>query len=306
MLVKIASDIEKNPLKPIYVFAGFAKSMVESILRSKIQGLKVENVTVDRVEEELRVSSLWSQRKVLFLELPDTPPNLSYALSKPSDNVLVVWTSKTKIPDWLQDIGKKYESLYMLYTLKDNIYFILQDEAKKRKVMFSDEGIDTFLALSDDLLPAMLNDLEKLAIYIYPRREIWAEDVEDIMAYPKSPKLWEFVDNLLRGRRKEALSMVDKILEEEEAVYVLGAISRKLIALMKAKSLAEAGEISPREAMKMLGTRGMRNFLEFWDRVRLKDMGYFLRILKQISELDMKVKGGVKPKHEIVRLIWSV
>ena len=91
------------------------------------------------------------------------------------------------------------------------------------------------------------NELFKLVSYVGGERAITVEDVALLTPYVADASMFEMVDALAEGRGKVALSLVHRLLEQDEDVFGLyGMITRQFRLLLLAKEHLTSGG-SPKE-----------------------------------------------------------
>jgi DNA polymerase-3 subunit delta len=85
-------------------------------------------------------------------------------------------------------------------------------------------------------------DLAKLAVYAGDRNRIDADDVDKLVGSSRAEKTWKIFDAIAAGSQGEALTILDRLLDQgEEPIRLLGAFSMQLRRLAQAYRLNQQG-----------------------------------------------------------------
>jgi DNA polymerase-3 subunit delta len=90
--------------------------------------------------------------------------------------------------------------------------------------------------------PRMANqEITKLLAYVNYQRPIEAEDVEDITTNIRQENIFDFVDTLGGRDGKQAVRMLSRLLEKQDAQYVFAMIVRQFRLLIETEDVLENG-----------------------------------------------------------------
>ena len=130
--------------------------------------------------------------------------------------------------------------------------------AGKAGTQFTRDALKRFIEIAGESMTEVRSELDKLLMYVSERRRITAEDVAAVCIVPLRVRIFDILDNIAAGRRKQALGQLGAMLgEREPAMRIMSAISSHLILLRQIKALADGGARLP-EATKLLGIHSYR------------------------------------------------
>ncbi|MFQ6016537.1 MAG: DNA polymerase III subunit delta [Anaerolineae bacterium] len=96
-------------------------------------------------------------------------------------------------------------------------------------------------------------EIEKLVIYVGGTRPISGKDVRLLVSYAQEANIFHMVDALGQRRRRLALTMLHRLLEDGEApIYLLYMITRQFRMMLQAKEMNQGGA-SVAQVQRMLG-----------------------------------------------------
>jgi DNA polymerase-3 subunit delta len=147
-------------------------------------------------------------------------------------------------------------------------------------------------------------ELLKLAIYVGERVRIEAEDVDKLVGRSRTEKTWIIFDAIGAGKSREALTILDHLLDQgEEPIRLLGAFSMQLRRLAQAHRLTTLG----RPLSAALDEVGVPPFGVKPAEQQLKHIGRRRAemIYEWLLEADQGVKGGsqLPPRTLLERLV---
>ena len=147
-------------------------------------------------------------------------------------------------------------------------------------------------------------ELLKLAIYVGERKRIEVEDVDKLVGRSREEKTWIIFDAIGAGKSKEALTILDHLLDQgEEPIRLLGAFSMQLRRLAQAYRLTMLGQ----PLMVALEEVGVPAFGIKQAEQQLKHLGRRRaeRIYDWLLETDEGVKGSsqLPPRTLLERLV---
>jgi DNA polymerase III subunit delta len=147
-------------------------------------------------------------------------------------------------------------------------------------------------------------ELLKLAIYVGDRKRIEAEDVDKLVGRGRSENTWKIFDAIGAGQAKEALVILDRLLDQgEDFMRLLGAFSKHLRQLAQAYRLTLLGRplaLALEEVgVPPFGIRQREQLLKHLGRRRAE------RIFDWLLEVDQGAKGSsqLPPRTLLERLV---
>lgn len=199
---------------------------------------------------------------------------------------------------------------------KEEIYDILDERALRNliikelallneRVSFEASALPLFLTLTEGDTARMMSELEKLAMF---KNEgvITGEDIETLCALPGENNIWNALDTLGRGDRKQATLLFRREAEKGEGVYPVLAMCawqvRRLLLIREAfdrgirrpSDIASATKLPPFTVQKAMAG------IETLPLSRLKH-GLVL-----LSDIDTALKQGkADPEVSLDLFVWK-
>jgi DNA polymerase III subunit delta len=127
----------------------------------------------------------------------------------------------------------------------------IEKRAKAEGGEFSRAAAQALAAAEDDPR-ALGQEIVKLLTYAAYARPVEAADVELLTPAGGESKIFDMVDAMGQRRGQAATSELHKLLEQQEALYVLSMIVRQFRLILQSKELLEAGQ-NPGEVAQRLG-----------------------------------------------------
>src|SRR5688572_7110274 len=221
--------------------------------------------------------------------------SLTAYLEKPSESSVVIFVS-----DELSGNRKLGKLLRERTTAVD---FKRLDERELRKwagdrfrelnAAVRPETVNHLVDLTGNDLRRLTNEINKLAAASLPEGTVTSELVASLVPHTRELSNFALTDNLVAGRKKEALRSLKKVLDDgTDPLAMLGLISSNYRRLLIAHEMLARGEARNRveTAAKIFGPG-----LELARRVETKAL---VKALERIAETDLAIKtsaGGSGP-----------
>ncbi len=145
-------------------------------------------------------------------------------------------------------------------------------------------------------------ELDKLATFVYPRKDITVDDINELTLFDRENTIFELLDSLSEQHTKRALKYLGKLLTTGSSpVTILYMIFWHMKKLIKAKIWQSKGKTTdyisrelntPAYFMKKLLSQAQR-FTE--DQLRV--------IMAEVELSDRKSKSGIKPERILEQLL---
>ncbi|HYV38302.1 MAG TPA: DNA polymerase III subunit delta [Gemmataceae bacterium] len=147
-------------------------------------------------------------------------------------------------------------------------------------------------------------ELLKLAIYVGENKKIDVDDVDKLVGRGRAENTWKIFDAIAAGQAKEALTILDRLLDQgEEPIRLLGAFSMQLRQAAKAYRLTTLGRPLPVALQEVgvppFGISQRTQLLKHLGRRRAEQLYDWL------LEIDQGVKGRVQlpERTQLERLV---
>jgi DNA polymerase III subunit delta len=145
---------------------------------------------------------------------------------------------------WAKAAGKRaYYQLCQLPPLNRMPEWI-REEARRQGGQFNPDAAAALAAhIGNDTRTANL-EINKLLIYVDFKRPIEVEDVEELTAQGGQADVFDMVDALAAGNARQALGLLQRLLETQEPLSLFGMIVRQFRLLIQARELIDNGQAS--------------------------------------------------------------
>src|ERR1700683_3791727 len=180
---------------------------------------------VDDLEE---IESLGEEKREAAVELLE-----SYLKSPAPFTILILETAKLDKRQRLCKILRD-NALYVVLEVDERGAMMLA-QAQAQSLGFTlDQDAATALVTAVNSRPdAIRVELEKLSLYKQGQTRITKQDVKDLVVLARTNTVWQLIDILIAGNRKEALGLLDNLIRDgEQHPMMVGALAfrvRKLI-----------------------------------------------------------------------------
>ena len=156
---------------------------------------------------------------------------------------------------------------------------------------FTRDALRLFIDVAGDSMTEVRSELDKLLMYVSGKRGITAEDVAAVCHIPLRAKIFDLLDNIAAGRRKQAMIELDALLREREpAMRIMSVLSGHLVLLLQIKALADGGARLS-EATKLMGLHSYRAE-KLWRQGARVSAGDVALAIEQCHIQDVAVKSG--------------
>ena len=158
-------------------------------------------------------------------------------------------------------------------------------------VKFTRDALKLFIGNTGESMTEVRSELDKLLMYVAGRQGITTDDIAAVCRFPLKSRVFDLLDNLLAGRRRQAISELDALLHEREpAMRIISALSNHLILLRQLKNLADGGIKLP-EAAKLMNLHPYRAE-KLWRQSANAAPRDITRAIEQCHEQDVAIKSG--------------
>jgi DNA polymerase-3 subunit delta len=136
-----------------------------------------------------------------------------------------------------------------------------------------------------------MHELDKLLAYVNYRRTIEQEDVEQVSTDSSETNIFNYVDALSQRNPAQAMKLLRRLLEEQEAGYILAMVIRQFRLLLLGRSLLDENA-SIEEARKAFDTRSDWLARKILDQARRFTLGTLDAVYRRMLEMDTAIKAG--------------
>lgn len=281
-----------------YTFVGNKDYIDEELNKISKQFLKENVVTynleedmISKVLEDVNTVSLFGKKliKVFNIDKIDDFELLMKYLDNQGEHTLVLISYKEL--DKRKKITKSLKEKTCYRELFDyDLLKIVKDNLEDFEM--SNMTINVFISYCDNNLKRLLNELEKLKVYKINERVITIDDVNLLVKKGYDSTIFELIDAINLKDKKKIHKIYNELLEENETeekiLYTIANHYRLLFQIkIKIRDKSDSEIISE---YKMHPYR-LTKLKEQCNLVSLDDI---LKMLKNLSEIDIDIKSGKK------------
>jgi len=296
----------------IYVIAGqdvHLRAKAIRNLRHKLLGddeglgevrMDGKNADIKVVLDELRTLAFLADRKVVIIEdadkfISDNRDALEKYLEHPSPNGVLIlvcdsWRKNTRLAKIVEKIGTVISA--EILKEKDAVNWVMS-QAKEIGKAITPACANELVSIVGTETGRLVNELEKLAIYVGDRKYINGPDIEALWGVTAMESAFRMTDFMAEGKAKEAMETLQRVLEtDKSAEYTLvGAISYSLKRLLKARAMLESGLSQATIASTLKIYPGISE--RFFGQVRRLTIGKLQILLHELAKVDYANKTGL-------------
>ncbi len=173
------------------------------------------------------------------------------------------------------------------------------EEARRRGLELASGVPEALVAALGEAPGLLVRELEKLALYVHPRRRIERADLEAVTPVRLEGNIFALVDALGAGDGATALRQLARLLGEgAHPAYLLYMVARQLRLLLLAREALERGA-SPEEAARTLGVPPFvaRKLLR---QVRPLSLARLIQAHRALARADFALKTGRRDPQALV------
>ena len=165
----------------------------------------------------------------------------------------------------------------------------VQRSVRERGVTITSGAAAFLVSQVGTSLWALHNEIDKVLTFSWGKKNIGEEDVASIAGFSRKYNSWEMTDAVGSKNLKEALSILEHLLEKGQSpVGLIMELSRRVFLLMRLRSMIER-RVSPDDIQKALRLRPY-----FFRLYKEQARRYSMQDLRQAAELLMKTDVSIK------------
>ncbi|HXI94144.1 MAG TPA: DNA polymerase III subunit delta [Blastocatellia bacterium] len=311
-LEELRREVEGGRIGPLYLFLGEEQYLQERALRllhnTVDEALRVFNVSVFSIGSDNGNGSkttaamvidaanqmpMMSSRRIVvvreFDKIKEDEQELVLAyLKNPAPTTTMVFQAVS--PDKRRKLTAALMKTCAVMT------FDLLDESrasrwaeerlKERGCSIEPGALRLLIGLVGTGLTRLVNELEKLAAYA-DGGAINSATVQELVPRASEHTSWELWDAINARDRKRALKLMERLLDDSDALPILGSLASLYRRLLTGKELVEGGA-SSQEITKATGQWSQT----FLNRLRRASRSEIVHGLRRIAEVDNAIKNS--------------
>ena len=165
-------------------------------------------------------------------------------------------------------------------------------EVKKAGRLISEFVLQYMIEGIGDDITKLINETEKLILYVHEGEEITKEHVDQLCSVHYSPKLFDLNDAVASGNSAKAYNIMKGLLEDKEPpVKIISILSKMWSQLYSVKLLSAEGASNAQIAACL----GIKDFAagKLSRQAANMSLDYIRKKVEFCEEMDMSVKSGL-------------
>lgn len=330
--IEAKRKIEKGEIAPVYTLVGtepfMEKDLIQAIVHQVLNehereynfsAFDMRDTPVHHAIEEALTLPFFGERKVVVIkdayfltgqkaetDIEHDIDRLMEYINHPVIETIFIITVPYEKLDERKKICKlllKQSEFVELKEFKEeDLFDWLDEQCGAFGVKLTKEAKMKLIQLVGNNLALLVNELEKLALFVGEGGVIEAENVERLVAKSTEQNVFDLIDFLLNKRIGEALELFDELLtRKEEPIVLLALLGRQVRLLYQVRYLSQTGYLDKQIAgqlklhpyvVKLLREKGKAFSNET-----------LLKLLQTIAGVDYEIKSGRKEKRLAVELL---
>lgn len=318
--------LERGIIDPVYMFYGqdefLIREAVDRIVsaflgpdknRFQYQNLYGDDVCIDELIEHASTIPFGKSNRVISYQITgrlkavDKERLISYA-DHPTKGTLLILTCGEM--DFNASILKQFKEgtvMVRFYPLfKNQIPEWIKKHASQLGIKISNGAALLLEELIGSDLALLSNEIQKMALYLRPRKTIDIKDVEEAVGNIRIFSIFELTKSLGEKKAGESLRILRQLLDSGQApVGVIALIANHFLRLLDIQALMRQRKTPTEIARK---TRIPQIFLkEYLDQANIFDSNEIRTIFKHLLESDLQLKSSAVSQDIILEsLIFSI
>lgn len=305
-------EVEGGRIQPLYLFVGDEQYLQERALRllydTVDEGLRVFNVSAFSIGSDSGAGSrttaamvidaanqmpMLSSRRIVvvrdFDKIKEDEQELALAyLKHPSPTTTMVFqaVSPDKRRKLTAALVKSCEVVTFELLEEGRAKRWAEDRLKQSGCSIEPAALSVLIGLVGTGLTRLVNELDKLAAYA-DGGAINSAAVQELVPRAREHTSWELWDAINARDRKRALKLMHRLLDDSDALPILGSLASLYRRLITGKELMEGGA-SAQEITKATGQWSQTYFT----RLRRASRAEIVHGLHRIAEVDNAIKNS--------------
>ena len=309
----LKNQLKYGIIKDIYLFYGdeeylkdmYLKRIEDIILPDGLRDINKfvmnEEKNIDNIVNALETLPCFTEKKLVIVKNSSffkagkkgNKEDLELLINKVPSYTCLIFLEKEvdKRLKVVKDIGKKGLVVEFKVQSPNVLYKWIIKELKDRDKAIDKEAVTKLIDYSDGAMFSIVNEINKLCMYVGDKREIDALDVESVCTKSIDVIIFDLIDNISGGNKELAFkNLKDMIILKEPIQKIMFMIIKHVRQLLEMKVLVEEGFLLNDCVVKMgiSPYTGKKLFyqIKYFEVDRLK------WALGEMLSLDYKIKIG--------------
>lgn len=258
----------------------------------------LEENSILQVVEELNTVDLFSPKKLVIvysfskIEKEHEEDFVRYIEKSEDSNVLILVT--TEKLDERKKITKLLKSkAKVIDTTNTNVDSYIKEELKDYKIDFG--ALSLLKDYTNNNYNKIEQEINKLKMLKLDEKVITKDDVKSVVRKSFDKNIFDFTNAINEKNKKKMFDIYYELIEnKEDELKILGVLANNFRLLYKVKILKDIK--SENECMSLLNIKNPKRLYILKQETYKYDKNDLLRYLKELSELDIKIKSGLIDK----------
>ena len=312
----IKNHLQNEELKNIYLFYGpenYLKDLYVSRIRARLDVDSMncyyfgQDADIREIESICATTSMFGDKKLIIVSgsgMFKSSTDTSFADTAQDSDTVVVF--KEDEIDKRNKLYKKFCESGIVFNCKKQspaeIKKVLAYEIKKAKRNITEFVLQYMIENIGDDISKLMNEVEKLILYVSEGEEIKKEHVDLICSMQYSPGLFELNDALANGDSEKAYKIMRGLIEEKEPpVKIMAVVSRMWLQMYNVKLLLSEG-VSKTEIASCIGAKEFV-VTKIAKQVSNMSIEFIRKKIDLCEEMDMSVKSGLIKDYTALEIL---
>ena len=258
----------------------------------------LEENSILQVVDELNTVDLFSPKKIVIvysfskIEKEHEDYLVRYIEKSEDSNILILVTTEKL------DERKKLTKLLkakskIIDTTNTNVDTYIKEELKDYKIDFG--ALSLLKDYTNNNYNKICQEINKLKMLKLDEKVITKDDVTSVVRKSFDKNIFDFTNAINEKNKKKMFNIYYELIEnKEDELKILGVLANNFRLLYKVKILKDIKSES--ELMSLLNIKNPKRLYILKQETYKYDKNDLLRYLKELSELDIKIKSGLIDK----------
>ena len=315
-------EIERGELSPVYLFFGEEVYLIEQLIKKIVEKgtesstrdfnydvLDAENTDGKTVVGIASSFPLMAERRVIVVKnvqkfsSSDRKQLLSYVATPLESTSLVLIAGKIdRRQSFYSSLIKHSIWVECKKLYKNQAVNWVKHQFKEKGVIISQEGALLLVEQVGTSLYNLTNEIEKLLTFAWSKDKLGLDDVTGVVGLSRQFNTWELADAVTNKNLKDALTIMNRLLEEGlSPVGLIINLSERIFLLTEIRAMLNKGMSHEEVIKKMnlnsyLGKRYVSQAMKFSD----KELELAILILRKA---DSYIKTGWMEPHLVMTMV---
>lgn len=246
---------------------------------------------ISDVINDINTVNLFSDKKVIICSSINNIDNIDILvkyLDNQNDNILIL-TNEDKID--LKILNKiKNKKIEKIDVSNIDLTSFIKEEFKDYKISFKE--INMLKDYTSNDYNRIKEEIIKLKMYKLDTKEINEDDIKKLVTKNLDKNIFDLVNYIYKKNKQKVFEVYYELIENnEDELKIIGFLSNNYTLIYKIQELIK--EYSDEECMIKLNKMHPYRFKLLKEQALSLDKKYLLTKIKELGELDIKIKSGV-------------